>query len=973
MFDKTFKDMLSSDNFQRKVENLMESQDNPNLVQDIRNLLTEAADKCRVRKSKPRPKQLDAPWFNDECRELKKTIQQLGKALRKDPHDVGTRQSLYIKKNKLRNMVRKNKFQHKNSIIEAMCTNLSSGQKKEYWKMLKKLDGPTDNMKYIPDQQLIDHFKEILTDPSLENRLKENSDSATNEMGSDQGVLDYAINKEELDLARKILRTGKAGGIDTLINEMIDPLVEVYPNLVLKLFNSILSNTWFCEEWLLSLITALHKKGAKEDPDNYRGISLMSSMAKLFLTIINNRLTAFALERGILSSNQLGFVLLNRTSDPHIILNNIVQKYCHKMKKKIHGCFVDFSKAFDSVPRDILLQKLSSHGIDGKIFDIIKTIYTNDQAAVKIDDQYSQPFRTTRGVRQGCVLSPLLFNIFLSDIQDSFDICGDNPTLNDQDISCLIWADDILILSKSEEGLQKKLDNLGIYCKKNKLKVNTDKTKIMTFTKSGKLIHRKFFYGKKSLENVREYKYLGFIVTPSGEIRTGLEDLRVRALRAIAKIRKSLGPLFQKNIWNSLHLFNYMVRPILLYMSDFWGALKHPSNSPIERVHLSFLKQLLGVRRQTNTSAVLLELNTVPLIFHARKGAVKNWNRIRWNRCNSLLKAAHIEAVRDKLLWIDSIQHLFGSNGLLEVYHSTEEAIEEKNMPWNILFLRLTAQFYQTAMEDINKDGGKLQIYRKLKTRPGHEKYLTEVKNIRHRIAMTRLRLSSHNLNIETGRHTHTDRADRLCTLCKQGIEDETHMLITCPMYASLRLAYLPDFSHILTNNTRSDHEKAITLLKSQKFEQIAAFIYEAFEIRSIFVESLATLDNIVDKIVKVEQVSAKVDADVSSFLGDIIRKIEKNEIKHSSKKDNFLVKSVSSDGLKIVLERSNDTNSPDENDWGKGRDKAEDDVIDSHLLGNIPTDKPKKFVDQNKTDSFFIKHVSSDSLKLVLQRSEGI
>ena len=276
-------------------------------------------------------------------------------------------------------------------------------------------------------------------------------------------------------------------------------------------------------------------------------------------------------------------------------------------------------------------------------------------------------------------------------------------------------------------------------------------------------------------------------------------------------------------------------------------------------------------------------------------------------------------------------------------------------------------------MEDINKDGGKLEIYRRLKTRPGHEKYLTEVKNIRHRIAMTRLRLSSHNLNIETGRHTHTDRADRLCTLCKQGIEDETHMLITCPMYASLRLAYLPDFSHILTNNTRSDHEKAITLLKSQKFEQIAAFIYEAFEIRSIFVESLATLDNIVDKIVKVEQVSAKVDADVSSFLGDIIRKVEKNEIRHSSKKDNFLVKSVSSDGLKIVLERSNDTNSPDENDWGKGRDKAEDDVIDSHLLGNIPTDKPKKFVDQNKTDSFFIKHVSSDSLKLVLQRSEGI
>ena len=298
-------------------------------------------------------------------------------------------------------------------------------------------------------------------------------------------------------------------------------------------------------------------------------------------------------------------------------------------------------------------------------------------------------------------------------------------------------------------------------------------------------------------------------------------------------------------------------------------------------------------------------------------------------------------------------------------------------MPWNILFLRLTAQFYQTAMEDINKDGGKLEIYRRLKTRPGHEKYLTEVKNIRHRIAMTRLRLSSHTLNIETGRHTNTDRADRLCTLCKEGIEDETHMLITCPMYTSLRLTYLSDFSHVLTNNTRSDHEKAIILLKNRNLEKIAHFVYEAFEIRSTLIDSLTTLNNIVDEVVKGEQVSAKVEADVSSLLGDIIRTVEKNEIKQSSKNDNFLVKSISSDGLKIVLERSKSINSSDDIGKGEVQDKVGANLDNIHISGDTLDKIPGKTVmDQSPvkvTDNFFIKHVSSDRLKLVLQRSEGL
>ena len=360
---------------------------------------------------------------------------------------------------------------------------------------------------------------------------------------------------------------------------MIIPLVEQYPDLILKLFNSILQNIWISKEWLISIIFPIYKKGAKDDPNNYRGIALMSCIGKLFLTIINNRLYKFTMEKNILSSSQLGFVKGNRTSDPHIILNNMVQKYCHKKKKKLYGCFVDFSKAFDSVPRDILLNKLKSCGINGKIYEIIKTLYCEDFACVKIGNNCSEPFKTNIGVRQGCVLSPLLFNIFLSDIQEKFDKCVDNVKLDTEEISCLIWADDILIISESKNGLQSKLNELQLYCKEKKLAVNIDKTKAMIFSKTGRSWKENFTYNNVIIENVKTYKYLGFVVSQSGGIKAGLDDLRIRGLKALIKIRRALGTLFHYNINNTIHIFNSMVKPILLYCSDFWGCLKPPKTT----------------------------------------------------------------------------------------------------------------------------------------------------------------------------------------------------------------------------------------------------------------------------------------------------------------------------------------------------------------------------------------------------------
>ena len=126
------------------------------------------------------------------------------------------------------------------------------------------------------------------------------------------------------------------------------------------------------------MISPIHKKGSKTNPDNYRGISLISCFAKFFLVILNKRLLKFIFDNQILSKSQLGYLPGNRTSDALLILHNIIDFYCHKNKKRIFGCFVDFSKAFDSIPRHTLFTKLLKFNITGKFYDCLVNIYSNN-------------------------------------------------------------------------------------------------------------------------------------------------------------------------------------------------------------------------------------------------------------------------------------------------------------------------------------------------------------------------------------------------------------------------------------------------------------------------------------------------------------------------------------------------------------------------------------------------------------------
>ena len=489
---------------------------------------------------------------------------------------------------------------------------------------------------------------------------------------------------------------------------MISCLLEIYPEVILKLFNSILNHNDIIPDWLISIITPIYKKGSKADPSNYRGISLLSCFGKLFLSILNNRLMEFTIKNNILSKNQLGFLPGNRTSDAHIIIHNLVRKYCHKNGSRIYSCFIDFSKAFDTIPRDILLNKLLDYNIKGKFFNVIKNIYTNDKASVKIESQITESFSINQGVRQGCVLSPLLFNIFLSDLPQKLELIQGKVQLDSTKIGSLIWADDIILLSTSEDSLTAMLKTVETYCKDNKMNINTDKTKCMIFNKTGRLIrNHKFYLNGVELEKVRSYKYLGFLFTPSGEIRSGLQDLRDRAFKAFMLLKNKMGSQFNRYIPITLDLFDSMIKPILLYSSDFWGCLKLPKENPLENLHMSFCKQLLGVQRQTTNIGVLLELGRIPIDIYAIKFSIKNWERIKAKHANDILIASYNDAAKENLPWLSNIKGILEGKGMLNLYINSYE-----NNPTFVnkkIFQTLSDEFHQHSFQNIHREQSKLR------------------------------------------------------------------------------------------------------------------------------------------------------------------------------------------------------------------------------------------------------------------------
>ena len=172
-----------------------------------------------------------------------------------------------------------------------------------------------------------------------------------------------------------------------------------------------------------------------------------------------------------------------------MVIKYFIDKIVKTQKKKIFACFVDIKKAFDCTNRQLLFYKLlTEYSIGGNFLKLLQSLYDRHEVHVRLSEGLLQPIFTTIGVKQGCGLSPLLFNLFINKLPDIFDRSCDPINLGSLEINSLLWADDLVILSSSEKGLQKSIDKTFSFYQNLGLDVNTKKTKVMVFNCGGRLL-----------------------------------------------------------------------------------------------------------------------------------------------------------------------------------------------------------------------------------------------------------------------------------------------------------------------------------------------------------------------------------------------------------------------------------------------------------------------------------------------------
>eukprot|EP00732_Lithocolla_globosa_P001849 Lithocolla_globosa_v1_NODE_1037_length_2922_cov_4.479791.p2 type:complete len:288 gc:universal NODE_1037_length_2922_cov_4.479791:1924-1061(-) len=250
-----------------------------------------------------------------------------------------------------------------------------------------------------------------------------------------------------------------------------------------SLFNFCFKNSVVPSIWLKGIIHPIPKdrKADNTDPMNYRGISLLSCVMKHYCKVLNSRLHSWVEKHDLLDDEQNGFRSLRGCIDHCFSLISTIK---NRMANGLptYCCFIDFKKAFDSVNHDNLWFKLLSMNIGGYMFKAIKSLYLNAESAVRLNGILTDWFPIEKGVKQGCLLSPILFDIFLNDLITDLNALDLGVKINlSRKLCCLFYADDIVLIAESPEDLQRLLDTCNIWCQKWRMFINKKKTNVIHF------------------------------------------------------------------------------------------------------------------------------------------------------------------------------------------------------------------------------------------------------------------------------------------------------------------------------------------------------------------------------------------------------------------------------------------------------------------------------------------------------------
>ena len=777
-------------------------------------------------------------WFNKECAKYRQILRKYSRNLSTRPFDRNTLNLFQKCRNEYKSVCRKAEKQYRHYLTEKLC-NIEQNDPKVFWNIIKQMNNwgkdKTDETDNITPSNWHKYFKTLL---NRTNPTKEATSTQTAERMNDvdtpsliyesfNPILDSRISTVEMREAISKLKNKKSPGPDGIPVEYLKVFGGMYEDILLKIVRILFSRHIYPPQWDTNYLIPIYKKDDVEDPDNYRGLAVGSSFAKLLSLILLGRLVNFITTYKLISPNQIGFMKGSRTSDHIFLLQTIIEKIVKKGKGKLYTAFIDFKKAYDTVDREILFKTLKQMGISGLFLNNIKAMYNKTKYSIKVKDGYLDPISSNLGLRQGCPLSPILFNLYIENLKYSFDDTCDPVTIDDVKLNHFLYADDLVLISRNSSGLQRSLDKLTIYAEQKQLTINTKKSKTMIFTPTGKYINEKFSVNSMTLEAVKSFCYLGFEVKPSGTVKHAMNTLHDKANKALRPLLCAIAR-FNIPVKTSVRLFHTYISPIILYNVENWAIMTdkelrtfteadlfvHTNNSKSDIIHRKLIKYTLGLPKSCPNIAIHGDAGEVPISIKGYRLMLDYWNRLNTLPESNLAKKALKENISLRTNWIITIEKLVKSYNLTETVDEPQKFKLALKPNSNSYYISL----WEAKIKEVNLK--RLEFYQTINNNFSPAKYI-DLPNFKMRKTIAKLRCSSHCLEIEKGRHRNIPRDERLCKICKNNvIEDEEHFLVGCKTYDNLKTKH-----NIITSN-------AAELMNCTDQQNLAQYIEGAFNLR---------------------------------------------------------------------------------------------------------------------------------------------
>ena len=428
--------------------------------------------------------------------------------------------------------------------------------------------------------------------------------------------MDAVISESEVSEAIKSLKAGKAAGPDGLPPDLF---IHGGPAMI-KLLTDFCRRCWqerdVPSQWLrANIVTIYKKKGAKSDCGNHRGLSLLDVAGKVLAKVLNKRFNNCIAER-ILPESQSGFRAGRSTTDMIFVCRQIIEK-ASEQQEPISIGFVDLRKAFDTVNREMLFGVLERFGCPPTFLHLVKALHTNNTATVRVGGELSEAFAVSMGVKQGCVLAPLLFNVFLlavtilatsehatepnAGVKLRYRCDGGafrlqrlraRGRVSQVNVRDLQYADDAAVLARTPEELQTEMTQTNTQFSRMGLQMNKEKTEVM-HRPTGQEQPAVIIDGSQ-LPVTTDFTYLGSIISNSGSIEREVTHRISRASAAFGCLKDRVYLNRHLKLSTKIRVYNAIVISTLLYGSETWPPYATHLRV-LNKFHLQCLRKMLRI------------------------------------------------------------------------------------------------------------------------------------------------------------------------------------------------------------------------------------------------------------------------------------------------------------------------------------------------------------------------------------------